>query len=731
MPLELDGHFYTTFREAHPNYHTSTLECAERTIDDLLCVATTSDRPGIMLGKVQSGKTRSFVTAMALAFDNGFDIAIVLTKNSVALVEQTIKRLRSDLAKFLSEKELEIYKSDSCPTDFKSAELEEAKLVLVANKQKDQLNRLKKLFTEQCPAMMKKRILIIDDEADNVSIGYKSKAGLVEANKTALQISDLRSHLPYSSFLQVTATPYSLYLQPTDIEVNNSVSFQPVRPAFTQLVPVGQDYIGGDTYFPQNADNDAPTVGSMIHFDVDPMELVRLQTKDRRSYRPDELLTTHLYKAIRGSIVTFLVGGTIQRINGQAAGESLRKLRYSFLLHTEMSKPSHKWQEELVSEIIAQLQAAAAGNEPVLTELITESYNGLLPSLQLDQKPVPPVETVVEWVRNALTQEQITITKVNSDSQVANLLDENGELRLRTAFNFFIGGQAIDRGVTLANLLVFFYGRDPRTKQQDTVLQHSRMYGYRRKDLAVTRFYTTPQIRNSMAQMDQFDTLLREAIEKGGTHAAVQFIHKSADGRIIPCSPQKILASSTQTLRSKRRILPVGFQSGHAGGNRPIRPTIEALDREIAQLCGFDSKEPVLVDVAVAEELLRKIEPTLRFEDDDAPKFDWETARAALRYLSTLSNDPALNGKVFLWATKDRELARCSNAGPLVLYANNPDSKTEKDLADTFAIDTPMLFLIGQKGEEAKGWRGTPFYWPVIRAQTNTPSAIYTAKTIS
>ena len=49
-----------------------------------------------------------------------------------------------------------------------------------------------------------------------------------------------------------------------------------------------------------------------------------------------------------------------------------------------------------------------------------------------------------------------------------------------------------------------------------------------------------------------------------------------------------------------------------------------------------------------------------------------------------------------------------------------------------FAIDHPILFLLRQNGSDApdKGWRGTPFYWPVIRAQRRTPTAIYTAETI-
>jgi hypothetical protein len=39
------------------------------------------------------------------------------------------------------------------------------------------------------------------------------------------------------------------------------------------------------------------------------------------------------------------------------------------------------------------------------------------------------------------------------------------------------------------------------------------------------------------------------------------------------------------------------------------------------------------------------------------------------------------------------------------------------------------LFLLRQDGDSAKGWRDTPFYWPVIRAQAKTPTAIYTAET--
>jgi len=59
--------------------------CVERVVNQLELAATTSDRPGMLLGKIQSGKTRGFVGAIARAFDRGFDIALVLTKGTKTL----------------------------------------------------------------------------------------------------------------------------------------------------------------------------------------------------------------------------------------------------------------------------------------------------------------------------------------------------------------------------------------------------------------------------------------------------------------------------------------------------------------------------------------------------------------------------------------------------------------------------------------------------------------------
>ncbi len=71
------------------------------TVDQLLAQPTQSARPGMLLGMIQSGKTKAFIGVLALAFDNGFDHAIVFTKGTKALARQTVARLRKDLRRAL------------------------------------------------------------------------------------------------------------------------------------------------------------------------------------------------------------------------------------------------------------------------------------------------------------------------------------------------------------------------------------------------------------------------------------------------------------------------------------------------------------------------------------------------------------------------------------------------------------------------------------------------------
>ena len=53
-------------------------------------------KTGIVIGKVQSGKTSNFISVLALAFDNGYDISIVLGGNTLDLLKQNATRIISE-----------------------------------------------------------------------------------------------------------------------------------------------------------------------------------------------------------------------------------------------------------------------------------------------------------------------------------------------------------------------------------------------------------------------------------------------------------------------------------------------------------------------------------------------------------------------------------------------------------------------------------------------------------
>jgi hypothetical protein len=164
------------------------------------------------------------------------------------------------------------------------------KLIFVAKKQPDNLDRLSTLFTGRYPQLAGKRILIIDDEADYASVGFRTTAQQnIEANRTTRQLEQLRTTLTRSAFLQVTATPYSLYLQPDDL-VLNGIAFRPVKPAFTTLVPVNDTYIGSDYYF--DGGDARRAVASYIYRPVTQSELQILRQPDRRRFCLEDCLTS-------------------------------------------------------------------------------------------------------------------------------------------------------------------------------------------------------------------------------------------------------------------------------------------------------------------------------------------------------------------------------------------------------------------------------------------------------
>ena len=576
-------------------------KCVYKTVDELSKKGTTVNKPGMLLGKVQSGKTNAYLGIIALSFDKGYDIAIILQKGTKALSEQTIQRVKKDYDIFIKNDEMKVFDIMNFPNNLTKFVLNQ-KIVIVAKKQKDNLQRFMGLLSIY-PDLKDKKILIIDDEADFASICFRknSQEDKVAQGKISSQIDEIRRNVIESDYLQVTATPYSLYLQPEETE-NEDGFFLPKKPLFTVTVPEFPGYIGGDYYFLSSDDEESTAHFIFNEISVD--ERNALKKEDGRIFRIEEALYSPKIRMIRNAIVNFIVGSCIRRIQQKNAGE--RQKKYSFVIHTEQSKLSHDWQVKIVDKIRSELVRILNNDVMSLDVLIEESFSSLIKSIKLrNNLIVPDLSDIKNEIKKSLRDGYLAITKVNSDKEVDEILDTTtGQLNLLNPLNIFVGGQILDRGITVDNLVGFYYGRNPKKPQQDTILQHSRMYGARSQDdLSITRFYTTLEIYQTMKKINEFDSELRKVLENDNIEQkGIYFIRKDDQNRLFPCSPNKILLSNITTLRPFKRLLPVGFQT-KARSN--IIKIIKEIDNIISSL--EVSEDLFITDLDTAKKLINLI----------------------------------------------------------------------------------------------------------------------------
>ncbi|MFO9414347.1 Z1 domain-containing protein [Legionella pneumophila serogroup 1] len=700
------------------SYDEEIQDCIENTVQKLINNDTTVQKPGMLLGNIQSGKTRTFIGIAALAFDKGYNFIVVLTKGTKALAKQTYERLYIEFEEFIEDDLVKIYDVMNIPGEL-TPYIRNQKIIIVAKKETNNLDRIVGLF-EKYEDLKNKKVLIIDDEADYASIGFKkdkSQVDEISVNTLAKKINKIRAYGTTTDYLQVTATPYSLYLQPEQMQVNGDEYF-PFRPAFTELVPIHDKYIGSKFYFEESEDPASPAF--YLHIDVPEKELEVLRKRDQR-YISNILKSPNL-EIFRFSILNFIVGGTIRRIQ-----ESPKNYKCSCIIHTEISREKHSWQYDLVSGLLTELTNIASNDPNSLKELTKKSYENL--SLSINQEYIPTFTDVFSFVVNALINGCVGIKKINSEEQVEALLDRKGQLRLDNPFNIFIGGQILDRGITIENMICFFYGRNPKKFQQDTVLQHSRMYGARtERDISVTRFYTSMHIYNAMKKMHQFDSGLREAFENG-QHGqdGVVFLEVDESGVINSCAPNKILISSTETIRPFRRLLPRGMQTV----SKTKMVNIDSKINLILSKYPWVSDRPILIDIQDACSILRLINESYEFSskwNNNAYAWDVNINIAIINRLCKGHVEPNSNEKIYCIIRKGRNASRLK--GNYTFNDAPDDGQIDRPLAKATATTLPILQLFRQTGKESNGWRGVEFWWPVLVCPENTKTSVFAAETI-
>lgn len=448
---------------------------------------------GIVMGYVQSGKTLSFESVMALASDNNFQIIILIAGTSKLLLGQSVRRLKRDLG--LEEisrpkrwSHLQNPKNDQESQQAMSSILSgwqsdlppgmvRQSLLVTVMKHHTHLANLIALVNSSNVGNVP--VLIIDDEADQASLNAAVKSG--KLTTTHERIVSLRECFENCTYLQYTATPQApLLISCLDV----------LSPNFIHVLDPGEGYVGGKDFFTPNSDY----VSIIPDNDLVDMERVEIP------------------ESLKQALMIFIMGSTI----GLTAG---KVQRFSMLVHPSFQTLPHaqyyQWTKSLLDcwQETMELNEAAPEKQELLEEF-EPIYCELAKTLPSD---APSFDESKQWIGKVV--ETVQSREVNTSDGPTPEIDWN-----LSQVWILIGGQSLDRGFTVEGLTVTYMPRGPGVGNADTIQQRARFFGYKRQYLEYCRVFITQEmvdayqgyieheeaLRNSMQTLNQASTPLND-----------------------------------------------------------------------------------------------------------------------------------------------------------------------------------------------------------------------------
>jgi len=419
---------------------------------------------GLIYGLVQSGKTGALTVTGAMGADAGYQIVLVLTSDIDPLYKQTLQRIREAFPGIDI-----LAKSDFKDVDAFNKRIKSGICAIVTTKNGRMLQTLIENFQAGKPRNLS--CLIIDDEADQASLNTKTNKDDGTRSAVNEKIALLRGFFDRNTYLQVTATPQALFLQ---------IPGHDFRPQFTVLSRAGADYVGGEDFF-----GDGSTL--VEEFDLqDISDLIQ---------GPQPSPTLKIPASLLRALDVFMIGGAFKR--AKDADQNC-----AFLCHVSTKTADHRHIVDLLHKYKSDLPAGIKAKNPAVLKRLKLAYDDLASTHQ--------------GIRNSNLDELLTAIEFFSPGTHVKLVngESDEEVAVNSPYNLFVGGNKLGRGVTIKNLLVSYYGRNPKKPQADTVLQHARMYGYRRKDIGLLRLFLPVELHTVFRAINKMERGLRELIER-------------------------------------------------------------------------------------------------------------------------------------------------------------------------------------------------------------------------
>jgi hypothetical protein len=462
----------------------------------------------------------------------------------------------------------------------------------------------------------------------------------------------------------------------------------------------------------------------------------RLLDKNKHAKVYKSAQSTPVYEDLRKALMSYFVASAIRQIQE----ETLKQQRYnsSFFMHISTATKDHRFEKLVVDNILnAWTNEVTANKGQGLLADFDIAYTDMQASNSAGNQLreinifMPSHEDVWKRFLKIFEDGAYIIQIVNSETK-GDLLGKDGQLKLTSPLNIFIGGFKLDRGITIDHMLGFMYGRNPQTKQTDAVLQHHRMYGNRSKeDMAVTRLHTTQRLYDIMEWIDNMDHQLRETFIKAMNNpgapmpmVAIQFDRQLG---IKPCGTNKLLISDLESFDSFKRFTPSGFQTASPS---KIKPIIDGIDNFLKNETGYQVGTPFLIRKDHAYQIIKNIRSTFIYDRpiDNNAGLEWDEDVM----IAAIEKYTPQDGMIWCYVKINLNMSRVRQNDNFVDAPE--DGNTDTPIAQRYTLQQPLrpfLMLFRENGLENivngvnKGWRNAPFYWPSLRLAQNIESCVY------
>ena len=489
---------------------------------------------GLVLGKVQSGKTSNFSFLSALAADNKYSIVIQLLGDKTNLVDDNFESVSSNLGLLDKHADLNWYKPIKVQgkmNDFSVGQL--AKLInsqetswddedsnkilyFYLIKNTNQINKLTSIIEELTKKVTKScQTLIIDDEVDSYSLNTK-KIGQ-NPGPTYSALEKLKKACIGCTYVGYTATSQGIYLAHDD-------SF--LRPEFYAVLDPGDGYIGNFELFGKAEpllSNKTKKIGlNSRHQPVifDPMDYTNLNRKGKpTTYDPKKV-----DKYLREAIVDFLVSLVFCRERG------IKKPMSMMIYPHNTNDPQRGIKRNLESalrDLRAFLVSNSNGGE--WDNFFTKVYDKKIKHLPRDKsspsldKTKSKIQELLDAYANSQKSYEIKLLNQQNPGEI-NPDDEHAW--------FLIGGLKLSRGYVVPDLLTTFMLYQANNLTMDTTEQRGRFFGYKKEYSDLISIYCQEETFNLFKNYTSIEEYFFEAC-KLGAKDGTDFNHVDTNNRLF------------------------------------------------------------------------------------------------------------------------------------------------------------------------------------------------------